>query len=95
MFDDAPLAVPLHRPIAVQGHPRAVLDVEGLPTPKDILINTNLDVELLQPPTGSGNGGDPEVSDHLAPAHAHLLQLGAVDGEHLGAGVRDSVKIRK
>ena len=70
MFDDAPMAMPLHHPVAVQGHPRAVLDVE-----------------LLQPSTGSRDGAHPGVADHLAPAHAHLLQLGAVDGEHLEAGV--------
>ena len=70
MFDDAPLAMSLHRPVAVQGNPRAVLDVQ-----------------LLQPSTGSCNSAHPEVADHLAPAHAHLLQLGAVDGEHLQAGV--------
>ena len=70
MFDDAPLAMSLHGPVAVQGNPSAVLDVQ-----------------LLQPSTGSCNGAHPEVADHLTPAHAHLLQLGAVDGEHLQAGV--------
>ena len=70
VFDDAPMAMSLHHPVAVQGHPRAVLDVE-----------------LLQAPAGSRDGAHPGVPHHLAAAHAHLLQLGAVDGEHLEAGV--------
>ena len=66
MLYDAPLAIPLHRPVGVQGDPCAVLDVQ-----------------LLQPSAGSRDGAHPGVADHLAAAHAHLLQLGAVDREHL------------
>ena len=70
MLDDAPLAMSLHRPVRVQGDPRAVLDVQ-----------------LLQASTGSCNGAHPGVANHLAPAYAYLPQLGAVDREHLEAGV--------
>ena len=66
MLYDAPLAMPLHGPVGVQGDPCAVLDVQ-----------------LLQPSAGSRDGAHPGVAHHLAAAHAHLLQLGAVDGEHL------------
>ena len=55
----------------------------------------NLDVELLQSPTGSCNCRDPEIADHLAPTHAHLLQLEAVDREHLQAGIRERGEFKK